>query len=150
MGDWMRSVISEVLRELFVFTGLCPIASVHFSIKASDRGTIKHKRERSIGAPMTRKFEGDAWQSVVHRTLAPDTSGHHTGRVRSVRPERPVTVFFLPSEGVTTILALGATNRRGTRAWLRLSTSGDFVSMLESAWEPSNSLVLARLRINSE
>jgi len=49
---------------------------------------------------------------------------------------------FLPSEGVTTSLALGAINRSVAQPWSRLSTLGDFVSLLESAWEPSNSYML--------
>ena len=48
----------------------------------------------------------------------------------------------MPSEGVTASLAHGAINRRGSRPWLGLSTSRDFVSMLESAWEPSISYML--------
>ena len=55
-------------------------------------------------------------------------------RVRSVR--------ILPSEGVTASLALGAINRRVSWPWPGLSTLGDFMSMLESAWEPSISHML--------
>ena len=48
----------------------------------------------------------------------------------------------MPSEGVTASFACGAINRRWSRPWLGISTSGDFVSMLESAWEPSISHML--------
>ena len=48
----------------------------------------------------------------------------------------------LPSEGVTASLAHGAINKRWSQPWLVWSTSGDFVSMLESAWEPSISHML--------
>ena len=48
----------------------------------------------------------------------------------------------LPSEGVMASLAHGAINRRGSQPWLELSTLGNFVSMLESAWEPSISHML--------
>ena len=41
-------------------------------------------------------------------------------------------------------------NRGVAGPWGWWSTLGDLVSMLESAWEPSNSLVLARVRINCE
>ena len=39
-------------------------------------------------------------------------------------------------------LARRAINRRWPQPWLVLSTSGDFVSMLVSAWEPSISHIL--------
>jgi hypothetical protein len=39
---------------------------------------------------------------------------------------------------------------RGARPWLKLSTLGNLVSMLESAWEPSNSRVLARVWIDCD
>jgi hypothetical protein len=55
-----------------------------------------------------------------------------TGDVWSVRR--------VPSEGVMSLFSLRAINRGVSRPWLRLSTYGDFVSILESAWEPSNSL----------
>ena len=54
----------------------------------------------------------------------------------SGRPEKR------PVKGVTASLTHGAINRRGSRAWLLLSTLGDFVSMLKSAWEPSISHML--------
>ena len=47
-----------------------------------------------------------------------------------------------PVKGYNGSIFMGAINRRWSQAWLRLSTMGDFVSMLESAWEPSNSLEL--------
>jgi len=50
----------------------------------------------------------------------------------SSRPE------FLPSEGITASLAHRSINRGWSRPWLVLNASGDFVFMLESAWEPSN------------
>ena len=53
----------------------------------------------------------------------------------------------LPSEGVTASLARGAINRRVSRPWLRLSTLGDFVFMLESAWVPSYSLEIDRVHL---
>ena len=64
----------------------------------------------------------------------PDTSGANDLHVWSSQN--------LPSEGVTASLAHEAINRRVYRAWLGLSTLGDFVSMLESAWEPSISHML--------
>jgi len=51
----------------------------------------------------------------------------------------------LSSEGATTLLSCGVLNRRVYWPWLKLRTLGDFASLLESAWDPSNSLVLARL-----
>jgi hypothetical protein len=47
-----------------------------------------------------------------------------------------------PSGGVTALFSLGTMNRGVSRPWLRLSTLGDFVFMLESDWDPSNSLVI--------
>ena len=59
-----------------------------------------------------------------------------------MRPvQRPVDPK-MPSVGVTAILARGAINRMRSQPRLVLSTSGDFVSMLESAWEPSISHML--------
>ena len=57
---------------------------------------------------------------------------------------------FLSSKGSSGSIWLRAINRGGARASLRLSTLGDFVSLIKSAWEPSNSLVLARLQMSSE
>ena len=62
------------------------------------------------------------------------TFGQHDRSVRSAR--------FLPSEGVTATLALEAINISGLRPWLELSTQGDLVSMLVSAWEPSITHIL--------
>ena len=47
-----------------------------------------------------------------------------------------------PSEEITTILARGVINRRVSRLLLCKEQLEGFVSMLESAWEPSNSLEL--------
>jgi hypothetical protein len=66
---------------------------------------------------------------------------HVTGQVRSLR----MCIRSMRRKGVAAIFGLWAINREVSWTWLRLSTLGDFVSMLESAWELSNSLVLARL-----
>ena len=50
----------------------------------------------------------------------------------------------------TALLRLWAINRGVSRPWLSLNTFGDLVSTLESTWEPSNSLVLARVQIDCE
>jgi hypothetical protein len=63
----------------------------------------------------------DAWPDA-----GPGAFGHHDRHVRSSR--------ISPNEGVTALFGLGAINRGVPRPWLRLSTLGDFVSMLESAW----------------
>ena len=47
-----------------------------------------------------------------------------------------------PVKGYNGSISVGAINRRWSRPWLELSTSGDFVSMFESAWKPSNSYML--------
>ena len=51
-------------------------------------------------------------------------------------------MYFLRSEAPTASLALGAINRECSRPWAGAEHLGDFVSFLESAWEPSNSYVL--------
>jgi hypothetical protein len=43
---------------------------------------------------------------------------------------------------LTAIFSLWAINRGGVLAMAEVEHQGDFVSMLKSAWEPSNSLVL--------
>jgi hypothetical protein len=149
MGDWMRSVISEVLRELFVFDRTLPCCVRSFFDRSVRSWHYKARERKPLGRQRLGSLKGMCgsllctrrWHQM-HLVATSDAFGRFDLSVRSL--------CFFPSEGVTTILALGATNRRGTQAWLRLSTSGDFVSMLESAWEPSNSLVLARLQINSE
>ena len=73
---------------------------------------------------------GDRTRSVYTN----GASGENDLHVRSSRKT--------PSEEVTASLAHRAINRRWSRPWLVLSTSGDFVSMLESAWEPSISHML--------
>ena len=78
---------------------------------------------------MAFSFEWDMWRSSSDRTQRLDSSGAHDLRVRSSR--------VLPSEGVMASLSYGAITRRVSQPWLRENTSGDFVSMLESAWEPS-------------
>ena len=45
-------------------------------------------------------------------------------------------------KGYNGSIFVGAINRRWSQPWLGLSTLGDFVSMLESAWEPSISHIL--------
>ena len=45
-------------------------------------------------------------------------------------------------KGYNGSIFVGAINRRWSWPWLGWSTSGDFVSMLESAWEPSISYML--------
>ena len=44
--------------------------------------------------------------------------------------------------GYNSSIFVGAINRKWSQPWLGWSTSGDFVSMLESAWEPSISHML--------
>jgi hypothetical protein len=78
---------------------------------------------------------GDTWQHPMVRTLT----------IHGPDPGSRAWVGTSPSRfWAMTLLSPWAINWRGTWAWLRLSTFGDFVSMLESAWIPSNSLVLAR------
>ena len=48
-----------------------------------------------------------------------------------------------PIKGYNGSIFMGAINRRWFQLWLLLSTLGDLVSMLESAWEPTISLELA-------
>ena len=68
---------------------------------------------------------GDRTHPVYMNGASSATSGANDPRVRSSRN--------LPSEEVMTSLAHGAINRRWSRPWLGLSTSGDFVSMIVSA-----------------
>ena len=54
----------------------------------------------------------------------------------SSRPEQ------CPVKGYNGSIFVGAINRRWSQLWLLLSTLGDFVSMLKSAYEPSISHTL--------
>jgi hypothetical protein len=53
-------------------------------------------------------------------------------------------------KNLTAIFSLWAINRGGVLAMAEVEHQGDFVSMLKSAWEPSNSLVLVNQELVSD
>jgi hypothetical protein len=59
--------------------------------------------ELAIGLQRLLHLKRDTWRSSSDWMLRPDTSGHHTGRVRSVRR--------VPNEGVMALFVCGVINR---------------------------------------
>jgi hypothetical protein len=64
------------------------------------------------------------------------------GRVQSVRR--------MPSEGVTALFVREVINRSLSQPWASCGAPSRLCDLCRSAWMPSNSLVLARVRIDCE
>jgi hypothetical protein len=95
--------------------------------------------KRAIGWQWLILNSCDTWRCWSDRT-------HVIGCVWSLR----MCVRSMRRKSIMAIFGLWAINSGVSRLWLRLSTLGDFLSMLKSAWEPSNSIVLVRVRIDCE
>ena len=113
-------------------------SSVHTRKKGADAGVrlVMTNLMRPITFSLLWTVSGS------ERTWSGGASGRLDMHIRSL--------WVLPSEGVTSLFGSWAINRGVSRPWLRLSTLRDFVSLLESAREPSNLLVLVRVRIDCE
>jgi hypothetical protein len=131
----------------------CTIGHVGNTVPASDRGGVAHvvlsRGDRTLDASGHVRQDASGRQKMFYGCLL-EMIGLRVVVHSITAAASPVNVQKSGWKGVTAILALGAIKGNGGQPFERLSTLGMCCPCVCLVREPSNSLVLVRVRIDCE